>query len=380
MKKRPSITIEESQAKSATARNIELNGEEVDINSNPPKTGNYREGKKHLHITEKKGDAFGDCASASEEYVCCNVTVLASVSACPYDCSYCFLQSYLNDAAMREVGDIDALVTEVRIKTAKEPWRFFRIGTWELGDSLALEPITGGAGQLIDKLRDLPNVLLELKTKSDNVDQLLNLDHGGRVVVSWSLNPQKVIEADELKTATLSQRLTAMAKVSEAGYLVAAHFDPMIIYDDCTEEYEELAEKLFVAVPPERVAWISMGSLRFNPEMKGQIEKNFPKSKITKAEMVRGPDGKVRYVKPIRVALYKRMYKALRDAGGKEPFIYLCMERADVWEKVTGASPRSAGDLDFLMTDSLYRRYPGLVHAEPDIRLYDNGGKTINES
>ena len=380
MKKSPTITIEESQANSETTKNIESTCESFDVLARPPKTGDYRDGKKHLHITEKRGDAFGDCASASDEYICCNVTVLASVSACPYDCSYCFLQSYLNDTAMREVGDIEALVAEVKTKTAKEPWRFFRIGTWELGDSLALEPVTGGAGQLVKKFRNLHNALLELKTKSNNVDPLLNLDHGGRVVISWSLNPKKIIEADELKTATLDQRLDAMAKVAEAGYLVAAHFDPMIIYDNCIEEYEELAHKLFRAVAPERMAWISIGSLRFNPEMKGQIEKNFPKSEITNSEMVRGPDGKVRYVKPIRVALYERMYKALRDAGGQKPFIYLCMERADVWKKVTGASPRSAGHLDYLMTDSLYCRYPGLVHIKPDIKLYDNRGSDASGS
>ena len=37
---------------------------------------------------------------------------------------------------------------EVKEKLEREPWRLFRIGTWELGDSLALEGKTGQAAEL----------------------------------------------------------------------------------------------------------------------------------------------------------------------------------------------------------------------------------------
>ena len=74
---------------------------------------------------------------------------------------------------------------------------FFRIGTGEITDSLALEPYTGMVGELIPYFAEQPNVLLELKTKSDCVDSLLAIDPKGRVVVAWSMNPQTVIDLDE---------------------------------------------------------------------------------------------------------------------------------------------------------------------------------------
>ena len=49
---------------------------------------------------------------------------------------------------------------------------FFRIGTGEITDSLALEPYTGMAREMIPYFAEQANVLLELKTKSDCVDKL----------------------------------------------------------------------------------------------------------------------------------------------------------------------------------------------------------------
>lgn len=367
------VSIEQGQEGSAPARELKkLDLRAIAAEEIPP-ASDYREGKRILSVSSKKGEALGLCASLSEEYVCCNVHVLRSVSNCPYDCSYCFLQNYLTDGGMKVIGDVEALVREIKEKTKDHPWRFFRIGTWELGDSLALESYTRAAAELVESAKDMKNVLLELKTKSDAVDGLLGLDHGGRVVVSWTLNTEKIVRSEEIKTANLEERLDAMRKVAEAGYLIGAHFDPVILYEGCEEEYEDLVERVFKAVAPERVAWVSIGALRFNPEMKKKIEMNFPKSRITSQEMILGPDGKVRYAKPKRTAVYKRLYSAIRKTAGEGPFVYLCMERWDVWEKVLGYDPGSIGRLDYLMTKSLSERFPGLVHQKPDPALYVDG-------
>lgn len=327
--------------------------------------------KKSIYLSAKRGAVMRPCASLSSEYLCCNVQVLETVSNCPFECSYCFLQNYLNDGRMKVIGDTGAVLQEVREKIKAEPRRFFRIGTWELGDSLALEPFTGAASELVEAFASLPNAVLELKTKSSSVEGLLDLRHGGRTVIAWSLNPQAVIQSEEHGTADLDSRLQAMGKVAEAGYLIAAHFDPMIVHPGWEQGYADLARRVFQAVPAERIAWISIGSLRFNPEMKKTIEDHFPDSRITASEMIPGPDGKVRYVKPLRLALYGLLYDAIRRYGPKDGLVYLCMERWDVWKRVFGDHPQSIGHLDYRITESLYMRYPGLVHQAPDRSLYD---------
>ena len=81
-------------------------------------------------------------------------------------------------------------------------------------------------------------MILELKTKSDKVDHLLNVDHHGRSVISWSLNPQKTISKHEFRAADFKARMAALAKIQEAGYMTGFHFDPLLIEGDWEKEYE----------------------------------------------------------------------------------------------------------------------------------------------
>ncbi len=330
---------------------------------------NYRDGKDELHRVGKMGESMGVCATFNEKYLCCSVHVLRSVHNCPFECSYCFLQNYLTNGVTKVVDDIPGLMREVRGRIGSNPHRLFRIGTWELGDSLALEGSTGQAAQLIREFASLGNAVLELKTKSDRVDSVLGIEHRNRTVISWSLNAEQVISREEHGTASLAKRIEAMHKVYESGYLIGLHFDPMIVHDEWEEGYEKLVSDVFAAVHPDRVAWISIGSLRFNPEMKKKIENNYPDSSLTCAEMVAGDDAKVRYVKPLRLKMYKHLYSRLQKYIADENLVYLCMERWDVWEKVFGSAPESTNHLDYLFAKSLYDRH-GLGVSVPLLKDY----------
>ena len=344
---------------------------EAEIVDGAPRMRLRKESRSHLHVSKKVGESMHRCASLNPEYICCNTRVLRFLSNCPFDCSYCFLQSYLTNGATIAVADVPALMEEVRRKISAEPKRFFRIGTWELADSLALEQRLGTASELIESFSEIGNAVLEHRTKSDDIGPILGLKHRGRTIVSWSLNPSEVIEKEERGTAGLEQRLAAMTQIVSAGYLTAVHFDPMIMYEGWEEGYEELAEAVFSAVPAERIAWISIGALRFNPEIKDRIERDFPDTRITASEMILGPDGKVRYAKPLRLAMFRRLYDAILKYCGKDPLVYLCMERPDVWERILGSSPRSIGHLDYLFAKSLFDRFPGLVRQQPALELYE---------
>ena len=313
---------------------------------------------------------MGVCATFNMKYLCCRVHVLKSVHNCPFECSYCFLQNYLTDGITKTVDDTDSLMEEVKDKIRREPWRLFRIGTWELGDSLALEGETGQAARLIREFSGLENALLELKTKSDCVDPILNIEHKGRTVVSWSLNTEHVIRSEEHGTASLEKRLEAIQKTADAGYLTGLHFDPMILHNDWENAYARLAGQVFEKISPDRIAWISIGSLRFNPGMKKKIENNYPDSRLTSAEMVLGDDAKVRYVKPLRVKMYQHLYSELNKYIREDNLTYLCMERWDVWDKVFGYHPDSIGHMDYLFAESLYERY-GLTNEPPQRALYE---------
>ncbi|MBL4606454.1 MAG: hypothetical protein JKY01_01310 [Pseudomonadales bacterium] len=377
MSKRPhqqikTITISNALQENTVTDSINIPDNALQYTDTAPKVKDYQTGKKHLHITEKRGELFHDCSSKHDDYICCNVKVLATVSNCPYECSYCFLQNYLTDSTLAVVGEVDAMITEVSEKISSEPWRIQRIGTWELGDSLALEDIASNTAPLVEKIAALPNVLLELRTKSDQVESLLKVNHQQKTVVSWTMNPQAVVTQEEYRTASVTARIAAMKKVADAGYLLAIHFDPMIYYPEWEQGYSELLEQIFAVIPQEQITWFSIGSLRFNPEMKKVMENNYPGSRATEAEMVLGNDGKVRYIKPLRVEMYRHLYQLLKHYA-PDPYIYLCMERWDMWTKIFGSRPDSTAHNDFLMSESLYQRFPQLDFTKPEREQYEPG-------
>ena len=358
------ITVSSELREQVVVNSIDAPAEAVQRTETAPKVKDYQTGKKHLHVTEKRGELFHSCSSMHDDYICCNVKVLATVSNCPYECSYCFLQNYLTDSTLSVVGEVDAMIKEVQEKISVEPWRIQRIGTWELGDSLALEDVASNTAPLVEEITALPNVLLELRTKSDQVSSLLKVNHQQKTVVSWTMNPQAVVKREEYRTANVTDRIAAMKKVADAGYLLAIHFDPMIYYPDWEEGYTELLEQIFSVISQEQITWFSIGSLRFNPEMKKVMESNYPGSGATEAEMVLGDDGKVRYIKPLRVEMYRHLYQLLKHYA-PDPYIYLCMERWDMWKKILGFQPDSTSHNDFLMSKSIYQRFPQLGFTEP---------------
>lgn len=122
---------------------------------------NYRDGKKDFQSVSKKGNVMGVCSTFNRKYLCCNVHVIRTIQNCPFECSYCFLQNYLTDGITKSVSDIPMVMRKVRSRTGTQPRRLFRIGTWELGDSLALETRTGQASRLVQEFAGMNNAILE---------------------------------------------------------------------------------------------------------------------------------------------------------------------------------------------------------------------------
>ena len=233
------------------------------------------------------------------------------------------------------------MLKQVGQLTYSNPDTFFRIGTGEHSDSLALDKTLGINQHVIKFFAALPNALLELKTKSNHVEHLLELPHGGKTVISWSVNPQEIVKKEELKTATLDERLKAARMASDAGYKVAFHFDPMIDYPDWEKGYQELAEQIIDNIPPDRIAWISFGTLRYISSLKSIVEERFPNSRLFLDEFVPGVDGKMRYLKKIRQRLYRNVQKKIEKLAPDVP-TYLCMESSHLWKNSMPYQPETA--------------------------------------
>ena len=86
--------------------------------------------------------------------------------------------------------------------------------------------------------------LLTFPTKFDMVDDLLPLDHQGKVVIRVSVNPEEIINKVEFGTSRLKGRIEAINKLKEAGYKIGILIAPVIMVDNWKKLYLELIQIL----------------------------------------------------------------------------------------------------------------------------------------
>ncbi|MCJ7813732.1 hypothetical protein MUP95_10505 [bacterium] len=326
------------------------------------------QGKQILFITAQKGELVKPCPGTLPPYLCCRYTVINQMTQCPINCTYCILQCVFDQPFISLYTNITDIFRGVDRFLKEQPKRFYRFGTGELTDSLVLDNVTDISSLLIQFFSQKKNALIEFKTKTACVEQLLDSTQQ-HAVVSWSLNPQAIVDTDEVGAARIIDRLYAAKRCQEKGFLLGFHFDPILYVSNWETMYEKLIQQIFSYVDGSRIAWISLGSLRFPPDLKEIIQRRFPRSRIIYEEMIRGLDGKMRYPKPLRIEMYQKIYSWLKEQF-EGSFIYFCMESPDVWDRVMGKHPWSNEELDFWFAQSLWERFPELNMDKPERDTY----------
>ena len=77
------------------------------------------------------------------------------------------------------------------------------------------------------------------------VDDILNLDHKGKVIIRVSVNPDEIIKNVEIGTSRLKGRIQAINKLKQAGYKVGIIIAPVIFVDNWKLLYEDLIKYLY---------------------------------------------------------------------------------------------------------------------------------------
>lgn len=306
-------------------------------------------GKQVMLLTLNRGPFLRKCPG-TRYYRCCGYKILHIGAFCTMDCSYCILQAYFHPPVLQYYVNQDKMERELdrAFAGARRP---LRIGTGEFTDSLIWNACTDLNPRLVNKFAGQRKAVLELKTKTVNVADLKPLAHNRKTVVAWSLNTERIMASDERETTTLSQRLAAARACRELGYPVAFHFDPIVLYEGCEEEYLAVVDRMFEAVSPEHIVWISLGTFRFMPQLKSVIQERFPDSRIVYGEFITGMDRKMRYFKPLRIALCRKIAERIRHHD-PDVTVYFCMEDDEVWQRCMGFVPKQKGGLARMLDES----------------------------
>jgi len=228
----------------------------------------HHRGKQTLVLGEHRSAVrFSDEAANA----CPNYWHFSPYGFCPYGCHYCYLAGtpgvwfsptvkiFLNIEEI--LGQVDRAAVRLGQPTA------FYLG--KLQDGLALEPLCGYARVMVPFFARHPYARMVILTKSADVENLLDLAHAGRTILSWTVNAPEVARAFERNTPDVPARIEAMRRCTRAGYPVRAVVMPIIPVADWRAVYARFMAMLLAAVPLSRV---TLGAICSYPQAQRLME------------------------------------------------------------------------------------------------------------
>jgi spore photoproduct lyase len=288
---------------------------------------------KKIIYKENLGPFIKPCPG-SPGRINCNYLIISPAMGCPYNCSYCFLNFYSKEKNICIFSNQEKMFQEFKDFINLNKNKLLRFGTGEFMDSLALKQLNDTNLKLIKFIKDKENVIIEFKTKSTNIDPFLNIEKQDNVILSWSLNPQEIIETEELLTPSLEERLNAIKKTIDYGYKVALHLDPIFMSEENLAKYLNLIDIIFKNIDSNKIAWFSMGGFRYTDELKLAILENSKNIKNYLAEeFIKCNDGKFRYPRYLRLKFYNLLGEKIKSKNPKIK-LYMCMEDDFMWESI----------------------------------------------
>jgi DNA repair photolyase len=275
----------------------------VDLSANDPLRLHER-GKQTLVLGEHRSAVrFSDEGGNA----CPNYWHFSPYGFCPYGCHYCYLAGtpgvwfsptvkiFLNLGEI--LGEVDRTANRLGRPTG------FYLG--KLQDGLALEPLSGYARAMIPFFAGHPFARMILLTKSADVENLLDLDHAGRTILSWTVNAPEVAERFERNTPSVMARLGAMQRCVQAGYSVRAVVMPIITMADWQETYGRFLLTLLESVFLSR---LTLGSICSYPQALRLMELKLGKRNAISKSLDRRPaksgDRRLRFSRSTREEVY----------------------------------------------------------------------------
>ena len=166
-------------------------------------------------------------------------------SGCIAMCLYCYLVCNFNKCSYLRifVNREQMLDKIIKFSNKSEKQLTFEIGS---NSDLILEnTITNNLPWTIENfVKNTKHGNLTFPTKFDMVDDILYLEHDGRIIVRMSVNPEQIIRQIEIGTSPLKKRVEAINKLKKAGYKIGILIAPVVLVENWKEQYENLIKYL----------------------------------------------------------------------------------------------------------------------------------------
>jgi spore photoproduct lyase len=210
---------------------------------------------------------------------------------CPAHCQYCYLAGSLSGPPVtRAYANVEEILEGLRPyagqRTLRREDRDIGSTQFEVScytDPLGIEHLTGSLAATIRFFGGWDaETGLRFTTKFDDVTPLLDLPHGRRTRVRFSVNAEPVAGRFEGGTASVAARLEAMRKLALAGYPVGLTIAPIMPVERWPEAYGQLLDQAAQAVADVPALDLTAECIthRFTPGSKETLLNWYPRTKL----------------------------------------------------------------------------------------------------
>ncbi len=278
--------------------------------------------------------------------ICQNAHDLHSAWGCLHACDYCnigeFLTIHLNLEEM--IARLDPLLD------ANAWLQLYKYDNQT--DQITLEPEYGASELMVGYFARREREYLMLYTKSDNVEHLLNLDHRGHTIISWTISSETVAREIEKNSPSTSARIQAARRCQEAGYHVRARFSPIVPIEGWREENAAMIEDYLTHVRPDVITMDTLALLGYD-RLTACLDAGLLDPEYVDAcrEMYAGespgkpywPAGKQMFPHELRLQILRFFVEQIRRFDLDVP-ISFCDETPEMWAEFTREELRQGPD------------------------------------
>ncbi len=267
--------------------------------------------------------------------VCQNAYDLHSAWGCLHACDYCNIGEFLNIHL-----NLEEIVARLDELLDANPWlQLYKYDNQT--DTITFEPEYGASELMVGYFAGREREYLMLYTKSANVDHLLELDHRGHTIISWTISCETVAREIEKNSPTTSERIEAARKCQQAGYHVRARFSPIVPIKGWRKENAAMIAEFLSRVKPDVVTMDVLALLGYD-----RLVECFDLSLLDEGyvEMTRElysgeppgkpfwPAGKQMFRHEARADIYRFFIERIREVDPEVP-ISFCDETPEIWEE-----------------------------------------------
>ncbi len=207
---------------------------------------------------------------------------------CMYHCDYCFLQGMHESSNIVIYVNIEDFEKEVikRHNTAiKKNEQIYLIASY-LSDLPAFEYFIPICKTWMDITRNLQNITLEIRTKSDGFTHLQYYAPPSNTVLVFSMTPDPLVKKYEHGCSSLFTRIFHADMAIKLGWRVRLCFDPILYSEDWKGIYTQCLQSIFSRINEKNIEMVSYGVFRMGKTYLKKMRSQVPHIGILKDKII----------------------------------------------------------------------------------------------